>query len=32
MFHGLKDWTCLAEQVELFEGINKFLEYAIEHL
>ncbi len=27
MYHGLKDWTALDSQIELFRGINKFLEY-----
>ena len=26
MYHGLKNWTLLNEQVELFRGINAFLE------
>lgn len=32
MFHGLKDWTNLDNQINLFKGINEFLAQAIQFL
>jgi len=32
MFHGLKEWICLNEQIKLFKGINEFLTEALNFL
>ena len=32
MFHGLKIWTDLDNQIELFKSLNEFLTYAIREL
>lgn len=32
MFHGLKDWTELEGQKELFKELNEFLSYVVKHL
>jgi len=32
LFHGLKSWTDLDSQIELFMGLNDFLTYAIQTL